>query len=218
MRKLEREQPPHIRAYGVKGGRVGREASGASICRPHLRQGRRIWNLGQDRLCCFDPLRECVFLSLSLHCDRKCSFFLSFEDAIQQRAAYFGYTAAPGGSCAARAPAELPSFSSAESSAPPRWTRATIGVSGWRKSSEDSMQEAQLGPQILRRSVAVADRRDHEGLPRTLVSMILVARVPASKLDSMHTHHNLSSFWPGREERVVETHVCHQAYRTSSRS
>lgn len=73
-----------------------------------------------------------------------------FEDAIQQRAAYFGYTAAPGGNCAARAPAELPSFSSAESFAPPRWNRVTTGVSGWRKSFVGSMLEAQIGLRILR--------------------------------------------------------------------
>lgn len=35
-----------LRGYGGMGGKH----QGASICRPHLRQGWRAWNLGQNRL------------------------------------------------------------------------------------------------------------------------------------------------------------------------
>lgn len=81
------------------------------------------------------------------------------------------------------------------------------------------MKGAQVGRRILRWSVAVADRRDHEGLLRMMVSTKETGGSrPSQQLDSMHTQQNLDRFWRGREERAVGTHVYHQACQTSCRS
>lgn len=74
------------------------------------------------------------------------------------------------------------------------------------------MQEAQVDPQILRWSVAVADRRDHEGLLWTLVSTILVVQDPASNLTvCILTKIWVASGGAGRERRLKLTSATRHA-------
>lgn len=82
---------------------------------------------------------------------------------MQRRAAYFGCIAAPDDSCEARAPAEPPSSSWPASSAPPRWSRARIGVAGRRRNSGGSTKGGRTGHQT-RPIAGAGGRQIHEGL------------------------------------------------------
>lgn len=79
---------------------------------------------------------------------------------MQQREAYFGYTAAPGGSCAVLVPVEPPSSAWPASSVPLRSYRARAVVVGWRKSWTG------WSPDEGRRSDHRGSRRQSEGVSR----------------------------------------------------
>ena len=73
--------------------------------------------------------------------------------------AYFDYTAALGGSCAALSHAELPSFSLPASLVRPRLHLVMAGVAGWRRSFVNSSPKRNVNPQSRCRSDVVEDHR-----------------------------------------------------------